>query len=323
MKSLTLSIKEIESNPWHFRLMPEKDFEILTNTIQQNGIEAIPQPIVAKINKKYYIVDGHSRINAASTYEIKEIRCALADWIQSYHDLRVWSFRLNRHGYTNLLILSDMVNEDLSILQNEETVASVYGVSQEYVTSLVKLKNLHDDTKAIIQKIMNVARKKYQFLLEQLTPAHLANLADLPPQKQVEVVDWIFHDVMYGPTDESLVSIPSIYEIINEITQVSNGKSKKIYKKSQKTATSKEIAFTCKCGSRYDVDTKSHAIYELLEKDNIIMKKEIKSFEESISIFSSSIHTKNQLHKIIDKSYTEFEIKILLSKRDDDHENWQ
>ncbi|MGQ0772004.1 MAG: ParB/RepB/Spo0J family partition protein [Nitrososphaerota archaeon] len=320
MKTLTLPITEIESNPWNFRLMPERDLEILTSTIRENGVTVIPQPIIAKIDKKYYLVDGHARISAAEACKIKEISCSFADWIRTYHDLRVWSFRLNRQGYSNLLILSDMVNEDLALLHNMENVAAAYGVNQEYVSSLVKLKSLHDDTKAIIQKIMNVARKKYQFLLEQLTPAHLASLAELPPQKQVEVVDWIFHDIMYGPTDESLVSIPSIYEIINEISRVSDEKSKKVYKKSQKTAASRE-PFVCRCGSKYDIDAKSHTVYEFVEKDNVILKKEVKSFE-SASVFSSENHTKNQLHKIIDDFYSEFEIKVLLAKRDS-YENWQ
>ncbi len=322
MKTVNLSIREIESNPWHFRLMPEKDFETLITSIQKNGIDAIPQPIVAKINQKYYVVDGHARIDAAVACGVKEIVCSFANWIASYHDLRVWSFRLNRQGYANLLVLSDMINEDLVLLHNIEDVAVTYGVNQEYITSLVKLKDLHDDTKTIIQKIMNVARKKYQFLLEQLTPTHLASLSELSPQKQVEVVDWIFHDIMYGPADESLVSIPSIYEIINEITRVTNEKEKKTYKKSEKTSASREIEFTCRCGTKYDVDTKAHAVYEFLEQDNVIIKKEIKSFSESVSVFSSDKHTKNQLRKIIDNSYDEFDIKLLLIKRDN-HENWQ
>lgn len=322
MKTITIPAKDLESNPWHFRLMPEKDLEVLTNSLQENGIGAIPQPIVARIDKKYYIVDGHARINAATECGIKEISCSLADWITSYHDLRVWSFRLNRQGYSNILVLSDMVHEDVQFLHNVDQVATAYGVSPEYVFSLLKLKNLHDDTKAIIQKIMNVARKKYQFLLEQLTPGHLASLAELSPQKQVEVVDWIFHDIMYGPSDESLVSLPSIYEIINEITRVSNEKEKKTYKKSDKTSLHKELEFICKCGSKYDIDTKSHSIYEFVEQDSVIIKKEIKSFSESISVFSSDNHTKTQLHKLIDNFYDEFDIKILLAKRDN-HENWQ
>jgi hypothetical protein len=302
--------------------MPERDYGILKSNLQKNGIKVIPQPIIAKIEKKYYVVDGHARLNAAMECGIKEISCNVADWIASYHDLRVWSFRLNRQGYSNLLVLSDMVNEDIEILHNVEKIAETYGVSQEYVFSLLKLKTLHDDTKAIIQKIMNVARKKYQFLLEQLTPAHLASLADLTPQKQVEVVDWIFHDIMYGPSDESLVSLPSIYEIINEITRVSSERSKKTYNKSNKTAQHKELEFTCKCGSKYDIDTKSHTIYEFIERDKVIIKKEIKSFSESISVFSSSDHTKNQLHKLIDSFYEKSDIKILLTKNDN-HEDWQ
>jgi hypothetical protein len=322
MKSVILPINEIETNPWHFRLMPEKDYEVLTSSIQKNGIAAIPLPIIAIIKKKYYVVDGHSRINAAISCGITEIKCSLADWITTYHDLRVWSFRLNRQGYANFLVMSDMIHEDLTVLQNIGNVASAYGVSEEYVSALIKLKSLHDDTKTIIQKIMNVARKKYQFLLEQLTPSHLSNLTDLPPQKQVEVVDWIFHDIMYGPTDESLVSIPSIYEIINEIARVTDERCKKTYKKSQKTNANKEIEFTCKCGSKYDVDTKAHTVYEFLEHDNVIVKKQIKSFTESLSVYSSVNHNKNQLHKIIDKYYDDFDIKILLSKSDN-YENWQ
>jgi len=320
MRTLNLAIKEIEPNPWHFRLMPEKDFEILTSTIRENGADSIPHPIVAKINKKYYLVDGHSRISAAESCKIKEINCSLADWIRTYHDLRVWSFRLNRQGHANLLVLSDMVNEDLALLHNVDSVATVYGTSSEYVSALIKLKELHDDTKAIIQKIMNVARKKYQFLLEQLTPAHLASLAELPAQKQVEVVDWIFHDIMYGPSDESLVSLPSIYEIINEISRVSAEKTKKTYKKSTKD-TAEKMPFVCRCGSKYDIDPKSHTIYELEEKDNVILKKEIRSHEPS-SVFSSENHTKAQLHKLIDSFYGQFEIRILLAKRND-YENWQ
>lgn len=321
MKTITLSTKQIESNPWHFRMMPEKDFEILKDNLQKNGIGSIPNPIIAFIDKKYYVVDGHARINAATECGAKEITCNLADWIRSYHDLRVWSFRLNKQGYSNLLILSDMINEDVQFLHNVDQVATTYGVSQEYIFSLLKLKSLHDDTKAIIQKIMNIARKKYQFLLEQLTPAHLASLAELQPQKQVEVVDWIFHDIMYGPSDESLVSLPSIYEIINEINRVSDEKEKKTYKKSDKATARKELEFTCKCGLKYDIDTKSHAVYEFVEHDNIIIKKELKSFSESISVFSSDNHTKAQLHKLIDNFYNEFDIKILLAKRDN-YENW-
>lgn len=322
MKTVTLQITQIESNPWHFRLMPEKDYGILKNSIKQNGIGIIPHPVIAKIDKKYYVVDGHARISAATECGIKEVTCNVADWIASYHSLRVWSFRLNRQGFSNLLVLSDMINEDIQVLHNIESVAETYGVSQEYVFSLLKLKDLHDDTKAIIQKIMNVARKKYQFLLEQLTPAHLASLAELSPQKQVDVVDWIFHDIMYGPSDESLVSLPSIYEIINEITRVSNEKTKKTYNKSHKDLRHKELEFVCKCGSKYDIDTKSHTIYEFVEQDNVIIKKEIKSFSESISVFSSNDHTKNQLHKLIDTFYKKSDIKILLTKNDN-HEDWQ
>lgn len=322
MKTLTLTIKELESNPWHFRLMPEKDLETITDTVQKNGIESVPSPIVAKIDKKYYIVDGHARIDAISSCGITEISCVFASWIKSYHDLRVWSFRFNRQGFANFLVLSDMVQEDLSILHSEDQVAAAYGVSEEYVTSLVRLKDLHEDTKAIIQKIMSVAKKKYQFLLEQITPAHLSGLSELPPQKQIEVVDWIFHDIMYGPTDESLVSIPSIYEIINEIAKVSDEKHKKTYKKAQKTGTGKEIAFTCKCGSKYDVDTKAHQIYEFFEQDNIIIKKQVKSFSEPVSVYTSESHSKDQMHKIIDSHYAGFDIKIVLAKRDS-YENWQ
>lgn len=322
MKSILIPIKQIESNPWHFRLMPEPDFEILVHNIRQNGIDSISNPVIAQINKKYYIVDGHARISAATLCGMKEITCSLADWIVSYHDLRVWSFRLNRQGFSNLLVLSDMVSEDVQFLHGVDNVASAYGLSNEYVSTLLKLKTLHDDTKAIIQKIMNVARKKYQFLLEQLTPGHLASLAELSPQKQVEVVDWIFHDIMYGPSDESLVSLPSIYEIINEITRVSTEKGKKTYKKSGKTLPHKELEFICKCGSKYDIDTKTHAIYEFVEQDNVIIKKEIKSFSESITVYSSDSHTKSQLRKLVDNFYNDYDMKILLTKRES-HENWQ
>ncbi|MFN3655568.1 MAG: ParB N-terminal domain-containing protein, partial [Candidatus Nitrosotenuis sp.] len=65
MDTISLSIKEIELNPWHFRLMSEKDFEMLTQAVKENGIEMMPQPVVAKINKKFYLVDGHARLNAA------------------------------------------------------------------------------------------------------------------------------------------------------------------------------------------------------------------------------------------------------------------
>jgi hypothetical protein len=322
MKTLTLASGELKANPWHFRLMPEKDLETLTSTIQKSGTDSIPSPIVAKIDKKYYIVDGHARVDALASCGIREIPCVLADWVRSYHDLRVWSFRFNRQGFTNFLVLSDMIQEDLSVLQSEDKVASAYGVSAEYVSTLIRLKDLHEDTKAIIQKIMSVAKKKYQFLLEQITPSHLSGLSELPPQKQIEVVDWIFHDIMYGPTDESLVSIPSIYEIINEIAKVTDERHKKTYKKSQRTGASKEIAFTCKCGSKYDVDTKEHQVYEFLEQDSVIIKKQVKSFSEPVSVYTSESHSRDQLHKIIDSHYNEFDIKILLAKRDS-YENWQ
>lgn len=320
MKTILVQIKDLEANPWQFRMMPEKDFESLQNNIRANGFETIPQPIIAKINKKYYIVDGHARINAAANAQVKEIKCGLADWIINYQDLRVWSFRLNRQGYSNPLVLSDMINEDIQILHNMRNVADIYGVNEEYISSLVQIKNLHDDTKAVIQKIMNVARKKYQFLLEQISPAHLSSLAEISPQKQVEVVDWIFHDIMYGPADESLVSIPSIYEIINEITKVQNEKEKKKYKKSEKNH-GKEIPFTCKCGAKYDVDAKSHTVYEFLEQDNVILRKEV-SIETPLPSFSSKSYSKKKMHEIIDRFYDNTELKILVSQREY-YENWQ
>lgn len=319
MKIISIPIKDLESNPWQFRMMPEKDFENLQNSIQTNGIEAIPQPIIAKINKKYYIVDGHARINAATNAGIREIKCGFADRIVNYQDLRIWSFRLNRQGYSNPLILSDMINEDMQILNNIQGVANIYGVNEEYVASLVQIKNLHDDTKAIIEKIMNVARKKYQFLLEQISPAHLSSLAELSPQKQVEVVDWIFHDIMYGPADESLISIPSISDLINEITKIQNEREKKTYKKSEKNHK-KEIQFTCKCGAKYDIDAKSHVIYEFLEQDNVIIKKELKA-TKPLPVFSSASYSKKKLHEIIERFYNQTELRILISQRDDHYEN--
>ncbi|MGI0011540.1 MAG: ParB/RepB/Spo0J family partition protein, partial [Nitrosopumilaceae archaeon] len=270
VKIVELPIEKLEPSPWHFRLISDHDFELLVNHIKDNGIDAISNPVIAAIGKKHYIVDGHGRVSAAANAGFKTIQCRVADWIQNYSDLRLWSFRLNRHGYSNPLTLSDMINEDMKIVNDAKTVASSYGVNEDYIETLMKINSLHDDTKVLMQKILTVSNRKYQFLLEQITPAHFSNLAELDSEKQIEVLDWIFHDVMYGPADESLLSIPSVFEIINEIEKVKYDKEKKTYRKrdDKHNITLSEIPLTCRCGAKYDVDLKSYKIYEYYEQNN-------------------------------------------------------
>lgn len=314
---MELPIEKLKPNPWHFRLISDHDFEILVSHIKDNGIDAISNPVIAFIGKKYYIVDGHSRVSAALKAGFKTIPCRIAHQVQNYSDLRLWAFRLNRHGYSNPLTLSDMVNEDIRMINDVKIVASSYGVSVDYIETLMKINCLHDDTKVLIQKILTVSNKKYQFLLEQITPAHFSNLAELDSEKQIEVLDWIFHDVMYGPADESLLSIPSVFEIINEIEKVKYNKEKKTYRKRDDKSDLpqiNEIPLTCRCGAKYDIDLKSHKIYEYHEQNNILIKKELEQQPNSTRVYSATEYGKDGLKKIIDRISSDYDVKLIISK---------
>lgn len=211
-----------------------------------------------------------------------------------------------------------MFYEDLKVLGDRKKLAETYGVSAEYVESLLKIRQLHDDSKVVIQKVIMIAKRKYQSLLQQLTPAHLASLAGLSKEKQLQVVDWIFRDIMYGPPDESMVSIPSIYEIIDEIDKVTQLKESRTYDKKHagQNDKPKRIEFTCTCGTKYDVDTKSKTVFEYLEQNNVIIKKAFQTENNAIKIFSSKNHTKSELTSLIEKSVDE-DIRVVFSRGND------
>lgn len=210
-----------------------------------------------------------------------------------------------------------MFYEDLKVVNDHKKLAEIYGVSTEYVESLLKIRELHDDSKVVIQKVIMIAKHKYQSLLQQLTPAHLASLVSLSKEKQLRVVDWIFRDIMYGPPDESMISIPSIYEIIDEIDKVTQLKEKRTYDKKEieQKDRLRRIEFTCTCGTKYDVDTKSKIVFEYLEQNNVIIKKAFQAANHTIKIFSSKDHTKSELKSLIDKSVGE-NIKVVFSRGD-------
>ncbi len=210
-----------------------------------------------------------------------------------------------------------MFYEDLKLVNDHKKLAEIYGVSTEYAESLLKIRELHDDSKVVIQKVIMIAKRKYQSLLEQLTPAHLANLVNLPKEKQLQVIDWVFRDIMYGPPNESLVSIPSIYEIIDEIDKVTQLKEKQTYDKKdvEQKSKLKRIEFVCTCGTKYDIDTKSKTVFEYLEQNNVIVKKEFAVANSSLKVFSSKDCSKSELKSLIDKAIDD-DIRVVFSRVD-------
>ena len=310
MKSTTiLGINQINENPWHFRLMYEADFVSLVSAIKNDGLENVPQPIIAKIESKYYIIDGHSRIRAARKAGIKKITCQIANNVKTLHDLRVSAFKLNKEGYSNPLLLSDMFYEDMQVINNVNSVASEYNVSPKYVSTILKIRELHDDAKSVINKILENSKKKYQFILNQITPEHLASIAELEPIKQTEVVDWIFRDIMYGPTDETLVAIPSVYEVLEEIERIAEKKQKKSYKKRTHGEKLKEFPLTCRCGLKFDINTKTNTVYEYMEQNNIIIKKKFE-VNNNIKSFSSKVYPKEDLIRLIKNAKSEVSVVV-------------
>ncbi|HEY4681453.1 MAG TPA: ParB N-terminal domain-containing protein [Nitrosarchaeum sp.] len=309
---LNLPISKLEDSPWHFRIMYDTDFNSLVKEIKKNGIDTIAPPIVAKINKKYYVVDGHSRIRASEKAGLEKIQCKITSTIKNLSDLRVQSFKLNKEGYSNPLSLSDMFYEDFQTFETIEKISDIYNVDKNYVQSVLKLRNLHDDTKSLINKIIDTAKRKYQFVLQQITPDHLSVLSDLSPSKQVEVVDWILRDIIYGPSDESLVSIPSIYEIIEEISQLTVNQEKKTYKKRNKIPYSKvkEFPLVCRCGCKFEIDTKSNSVFEYVEQNNVILKKKFEG-DDSTIIYSSKTVCQSDLIELIKTSKQEVRVVVL------------
>ncbi|WKT57975.1 hypothetical protein QVH35_11975 [Candidatus Nitrosotenuis chungbukensis] len=62
-------------------------------------------------------------------------------------------------------------------------------------------------------------------------------------------------------------------------------------------------------------------MYEFLEQDNVILRKEV-SIENPLPSFSSKSYSKKKMHEIIDRFYDNTELKILVSQREY-YENWQ
>jgi hypothetical protein len=129
--------------------------------------------------------------------------------------------------------------------------------------------------------VIDIARKRYQFVLEQISAYHLASIAELEAEKQLEVLEWLFHDIMYGPPNESLVSLPSIYEILTEIERhrsrntSPNTVRKKYRTKDHLLHSTDQLEFSCSCGNRFYVDFSAGKVSEYVEQDSVIIKKEV------------------------------------------------
>jgi len=282
MSEVEIKVAELKDNPWRFNVIPSKDFDNLVNTISTYGSHATNPILVARIEGKFYIVDGHARRDAIAEAGFDKARCIVAEWVRNFNDTRVWSFRLNRHGHYNPLALLRMVKEDIKVLGSVEKVSAHYGVSSEYVNTLLTLDALDDSAKAIVDKVIDIARKRYQFILEQIDAYHLANIAELETEKQLEVLEWLFHDIIYGPPNESLVSLPSIYEVIREIERhksSANGTPNLVHKKYRtKDHQLRDIdllEFNCSCGNSFHVDFSTGKVYEYVEQNHLIIKKEV------------------------------------------------
>lgn len=297
MSEIEIKISQLRDSPWRFKVISSKDFENLVNAIETYGSHATNPILIAKIDGKYYIVDGHARRDAISEAGFNKAKCVIAKWIRNFSDLRVWSFKLNRHGHYNPLELLRMVKEDIKTVGNMEKVAKDYGVTEEYMHNLLKLDALDDSAKGIIDKVINVARKRYQFVLEQINTYHLSNIAELEPKQQVEILEWLFHDIIYGPPNESLVSLPSIYEVIAEIEKHKSNRIIEPAKISNKKKTRHAIGiadhleFRCSCGNRFYVDLTTGEVSEYIEKDNLIIKKKV----EAVHSFPSNHNQETQL----------------------------
>lgn len=282
MSEIEIKISELNDSPWRFKVIPSKDFDNLVNTITTYGSHATNPIIVARIEGKFYIVDGHARRDAIAEAGFDKAKCIVAEWVRNFNDMRVWSFRLNRHGHYNPLALLRMVKEDIKVLGSVEKVSTDYGVSSEYVNTLLKLDALDDSAKAIVDKVIDIARKRYQFVLEQINAYHLANIAELEPKKQLGVLEWLFHDIIYGPPNESFVSLPSIYEVIKEIDRHKStvAGASKVARKKYRTKDyplhgTDHLEFNCSCGNRFYVDFSTGKVYEYVEQNHLIIRKEV------------------------------------------------
>lgn len=280
MSEIELNISELNDSPWRCRIISSKDFDNLVSAILTYGPHATNPILVAKIERRFHIVDGHARRDAMAEAGFKGIRCVVAGWIGNFKDMRVWSFRLNRHGHYNPLALLKMVKEDISALGSVEQVADHYGVSTEYINTLLKLDALDDNARAVVDRVIDIARKRYQFVLEQINAYQLASIAELEPKQQLEVLEWLFHDIMYGPPNESLVSLPSIYEVINEVERhksfdYSQTMVHKKYRAKNHANGIDHLEFSCSCGNRFHIDFSAMKVYEYVEQDDLIIKREI------------------------------------------------
>jgi ParB-like chromosome segregation protein Spo0J len=288
-RQILLNLSELNNSPWKFRLISSKDFENLVSSIETYGPHTINPILVAHINEKYYIIDGHTRRDALTEAGFHEAACIVADWVRNFRDLRIWSFKLNRSGHYNPLRLLRMIKEDLSYYHSIENLANEYGVQPEYMKNILKLQSLHESAVDLVEKVINIAKKRYQFVLEQITASHLSLIAELEPDRQREVLEWLFHDIIHGPPVESLVSLPSIYEIMNAVErnkQASNRNNDKVERRKYKThgLMAEHLQFRCSCGRNFHVDLPSCYVYQFLEKDDLIIKQEVEVHLEGKTI---------------------------------------
>lgn len=277
-----LKISALNDSPWRFKIISTKDFDNLVSTIDTYGPDSINPITIAELDNRYYIVDGHARRDAFKEAGFDKIKCIKSHCVRNFNELRSWSFRLNRQGHYNPIELLNMVKEDVKDGSNLEQVASQYGIRPDYLDRLLKLNNLNSDAKVLIEKVLNVARKRYQFVLEQINVYHLSLVADLSSEKQLEVLEWIFHDVVYGPPNESIVSLPSIFEIVNMVEQKRAKSAQQVppktrskYNKREANSDMKHLQFRCHCGRSYYVDIAQGKAYECGEEHDVIVRKEI------------------------------------------------
>ncbi len=301
MSEFEIKVSELKDSPWRFKVISSKDFDNLVNVIETYGPHTTNPILVTKIDGRYYIVDGHARRDAISEAGFNKARCVIAEWIRNLNDLRVWSFRLNRQGHYNPLELLRMVKEDINVFGSMEKVSEHYGVSQEYVENLLKLDALDGAAKVMIDKVIDIARKRYQFVLEQINTYQLSNIAELEPEQQIGVLEWLFHDIMYGPPNESLVSLPSIYEVIAEIenhkSKSTTVASKVVHNKHRSKECAKDIdqlEFSCSCGNKFHVDFSIGEVCEYVEEDNLIIKKKVETIHTVSDKVSEETESKNQ-----------------------------
>jgi len=178
------------------RKFDEKELTDLTRSVESRGIK---QPLTVRWNpqhRRYMIIDGGRRLEAATRLKLNELPC----WIQSGEgkDILIdqvvhnWQ-RSDLRPYETADALARL-RDEFSMSQTD--IAKLTGKSKSEISKFLAL---HDK---VIPEVQNLARN----VPDSMTTRHLYNLSKLKPDRQEEIAAAITTQNLTAKQTERLIA---------------------------------------------------------------------------------------------------------------------